>query len=126
MAAYADRYLEQTLTRRVDDADHDALRGAIASMHPQAYLQAAETTFRADLRPSLTGITAPCLVVAGELDEKTPLARSEELVAGIDGATLAVVPAAGHLSCIENPGAFTSTVRGFLHAVDADQVRGAA
>jgi 3-oxoadipate enol-lactonase len=67
-----------------------------------------------DYRADLAGITQPTLVLVGEHDHVTPLALSEELVAGIQGAQLVVIPAAGHISNLDNPTAFDAAIAAFL------------
>lgn len=114
MPTYARHYLEQTLTQSIDQADHDALFTAISTMTPDAYLAAAETTFRADLVPMLAQVSCPALVITGELDAKVPEARTAELLSGLADARLEIIPAAGHLSCVENPGDFSAALTRFL------------
>ena len=69
----------------------------------------------ADLRRTIALIGAPTLVIAGRDDQVTTLAHSEEIAAKVPGARLHVLPAV-HLSNIEQPQAFVSTVVDFLRA----------
>jgi proline iminopeptidase len=69
---------------------------------------------RYDLRPHLKDISVPTLVIVGGYDWVCPPAGSRILAAGIPGALLAEVPAAGHFSFSEEPRAFCGTVRDFL------------
>lgn len=55
-----------------------------------------------DVYDRLGSITAPTVVVCGAEDNLTPLPMAEELAATIPGATLEMVPDAGHFSNIEN------------------------
>jgi pimeloyl-ACP methyl ester carboxylesterase len=68
--------------------------------------------------PKLPGrlrrISAPTLVVAGAADRFTPRAHPEAYAAGIAGARLAVIEAAGHMVPMERPAEFTAVVREFL------------
>jgi pimeloyl-ACP methyl ester carboxylesterase len=50
----------------------------------------------------------------GDEDVVTPRPLSEALHAGIAGSTLASVPLAGHLSSLEQPGAFNDALARFL------------
>jgi 3-oxoadipate enol-lactonase len=113
---YADIYLSQTLTRDLSADDYNTLRDAIAGMHPDAYRASADITFHGDVTPQLTGITCPTLVLTGANDVKTPLSAAEVIADGITGARLSLIEDAGHLSCIENPLAFTREVAGFIEA----------
>lgn len=69
---------------------------------------------RADSRPSLAAIRCPTLVVVGDDDRITPLALAQELVHGIAGARLVVVPDSGHLSCIEQPATVSDALVSWL------------
>ena len=69
---------------------------------------------RADSTPTLREIRVPTLVVCGDEDVLTPLSESEGLVRGIAGSRLEVVPAAGHLSSVENPERFNEVLGKFF------------
>jgi pimeloyl-ACP methyl ester carboxylesterase len=45
----------------------------------------------------------PALVIVGEEDSITPVAAASELAGAMDGATLVVLPGAGHLTPLEDP-----------------------
>jgi pimeloyl-ACP methyl ester carboxylesterase len=69
---------------------------------------------RPDSTPLLASIHVPTLVVIGEEDAIIPVPAAETLHARIAGAELARIPAAGHLTCIENPDQFNRAVARFL------------
>lgn len=69
---------------------------------------------RPDSRPDLAAIGCPTLVVCGRQDTLTPLEWSEEIAAGIPGATLVAVEDCGHLSTMERPEATTALLRYWL------------
>ena len=73
---------------------------------------------RPDFIPELPAITAPTLVLVGAEDVSTPVARAEELATGIPGATLQVIPGAGHLSTIEAPEETSAHILAHLQAAD--------
>lgn len=58
---------------------------------------------RIDSRPLLPRVQCPTLVVCGEADLLTPPEHSQELVEGIAGARLEIVPGAGHMLTMEQP-----------------------
>jgi pimeloyl-ACP methyl ester carboxylesterase len=71
---------------------------------PEAFIrQQTALKTRPDSRPGFSAIRCPTLVLVGDADERTPPALSEEIVAGIQGARLVVVPECGHLSTLERP-----------------------
>lgn len=69
---------------------------------------------RPDSRPTLPTIAAPTLVLVGEHDALTPPADATALAAAIPTARLVVIPAAGHMSPLENPRAVNAALRVFL------------
>jgi 3-oxoadipate enol-lactonase len=76
-----------------------------------AAVGAMETTDR------LSRIGVPTLVIAGDLDQGTPVSMAQSLVDNIPGARLTVLKDASHLSAAEQPQAFIDAVRGFVDAL---------
>jgi pimeloyl-ACP methyl ester carboxylesterase len=70
------------------------------------------------VRPDSAGVLAatdvPALVIVGEEDRLTPVADAEAMVHVLPRARLVRLPAAGHLSAIEDPEAFNAAVREFV------------
>jgi pimeloyl-ACP methyl ester carboxylesterase len=56
---------------------------------------------RRDWRASLPQIRCPTVVIVGDSDEITPPKLAEEIVSGITGARLVLVPDCGHLTTFE-------------------------
>jgi pimeloyl-ACP methyl ester carboxylesterase len=73
---------------------------------------------RADSTGDLAGIDVPVLIAVGASDAITPPHESEAMLAAIPGARLALIPRAGHLSNLEEPGAFNGALREFLNEID--------
>ena len=100
----------------------EAVAAAVASML-RVPLDGLRQTIAAlpghDVRARLGEITAPTLVVVGELDEETPPAYSEAIAAGIPGARLEVIAGAGHYTSFEAPDAFNALLRDHLDMVEA-------
>jgi pimeloyl-ACP methyl ester carboxylesterase len=69
-----------------------------------------------DLRPELALITAPTLVVTGELDFITGPVCADEIADGIAGSEKVILPGAGHFIFVESPELFRSAALGFLGA----------
>jgi pimeloyl-ACP methyl ester carboxylesterase len=94
------------------------LREAILATSPQGIVDAlAGLAARADSSPFLKDIAVPTLVVCGEEDTITPVAESEALQKGIPGSRLVVIPKAGHLSNLEQPGPFNEALLAFLKTI---------
>lgn len=72
---------------------------------------------RPDSTALLGGIHVPVLVVVGEEDELTPPAESELMAGRLEDARLVRVPAAGHLSLVEQPAPFNAAAAAFLSGI---------
>jgi pimeloyl-ACP methyl ester carboxylesterase len=81
------------------------------------YAHAAAAMAATDHRDALGAVTAPALVLVGEHDQVTPPALSRSLAAALPNATYEEVPAAGHVSNVENPTEFNRSVRVFLDTI---------
>jgi pimeloyl-ACP methyl ester carboxylesterase len=98
-----------------DRRDDPALRAIITTMADEvgaeAFIRQENAIIgRADSRPTLGAIDCPTLVLVGDADRATPPDRSQEIAAGIRGATLVVVPGSGHMTTIERPEAVTAAM----------------
>jgi pimeloyl-ACP methyl ester carboxylesterase len=71
---------------------------------------------RADSLDLLGAIDCPTLVLCGRQDALTPLARHEEIAAGIKGAQIEVIENCGHLSTLEKPAEVNAALRRWLAA----------
>lgn len=76
--------------------------------------QARGIGLRADSTPLLPQIACPALALVGDQDVLTPVADARTLFERIPDAQLAILQDAGHLSNLEQPGAFTERVAAFL------------
>ncbi len=91
------------------------LREMIVAAPPRGIANAlAGLAARADSCATLREIRVPTLVLCGAEDTLTPVAEAQRLQAGIAGSILEVIPAAGHLSNVESPGAFNAALGRFL------------
>ncbi|QKG71160.1 alpha/beta fold hydrolase [Erythrobacter mangrovi] len=69
---------------------------------------------RDDMTPLLPSILAPALVVAGELDESSPIAWLEEMSHDFPNSRFHVLEGTGHLSIMERPDVVTALLRGWF------------
>jgi pimeloyl-ACP methyl ester carboxylesterase len=69
---------------------------------------------RPDSTPLLTDLRLPTLVMVGEEDLLTPPLVAKAMHQSIGGSELIVIPAAGHLSNLEQPEAFNAALARFL------------
>lgn len=104
---------------------HDAFRAAqpatvarfrrrVAATGAAGYAACCAAVATVDTTERLRQLAVPALVIAGELDAGTPLAMSETIALRIPGARLKVIPAASHLSAVEQPDQFRRIVRQFM------------
>ena len=91
------------------------LRARLEAIDAEAYAESCLAVSQIDFRKSNTRVACPALVIAGSLDEATPLAMSEAIQGGIQGAKLAQI-AAAHLSAVEQPEAFAHLLVDFFDA----------
>ncbi len=71
---------------------------------------------RPDSLDALVHIAIPTLVVVGDADALTPPSDSRAMVEAIAGARLVTVPAAGHMTPMERPGAVAAALGDFFAA----------
>jgi 3-oxoadipate enol-lactonase len=94
-------------------ADH--VRTLIVSNPPEAIAGALTAIMtRADSTPLLQKIDCPVLVIVGTEDVVTPPALSEQMHEALHKSDLVTIPAAGHLSNIEQPDLFNAALSRFL------------
>ena len=100
---------------RKDSPHWDPLLKMIRGQAAEAVAQGSVAmAHRPDSRPDLPTIDVPTAVVVGEEDTITPLEMSQTMSDAIAGATLSIIPSAGHLANIEAPAAFGTALRAWL------------
>lgn len=83
----------------------DAFLGAVATMW---------STSKPGGLEALPTITVPTLVVHSQHDEAILKSHSEEIAAGIPGASLLVLPDVSHFAIMQNPAAYSAAIRAFV------------
>jgi 3-oxoadipate enol-lactonase len=86
----------------------------LMAIEPAGYIAACVALRAADLRPLISGIRLPTLILGGELDESTPPAQARELHAAIAGSQLVIFPATAHLSNVERSTEFNTCLLEFF------------
>lgn len=76
---------------------------------------------RKDYTDLLPTITLPALAIGAEDDRAAPPEKARELVAAIPGCRLCIIPRAGHMANLENPGAFNDCLLEFLRSLPGNQ-----
>jgi 3-oxoadipate enol-lactonase len=101
------------------DADGELLERFIAKkvadvQDPAGYQAQIDAVLAHDTFERLPEIAAPTLVITGDDDRVIPAASSDVLVERIPGAQLCVIPGAGHLFFLEQPGETLGALEAFL------------
>jgi 3-oxoadipate enol-lactonase len=94
----------------------DRVADWVAAVPVKAYLETMKSVLTGDFTATLSAVTMPALVLAGENDTVAPPALAEALARAIPGARLEIIPEAVHLANLDNPGAFNTTLAAFLDA----------
>lgn len=94
------RWFTPAFAQAQPDIVADLVKG-LAAVPAEGYAGCCEAIAAMDLRPVLSRIGAPTLVIAGADDPATPVTHSETIVAGVPGARLAVVEPGAHLASVE-------------------------
>jgi pimeloyl-ACP methyl ester carboxylesterase len=93
----------------------------MAAVPPDTYRAALQALVRFDQRAALPTIDVPTLCLAAEHDRTAPPEVLRRMAEKIPGAQFAVLPAAGHLLCFEQPQSFNTAIHSFLsHAFTSD------
>jgi pimeloyl-ACP methyl ester carboxylesterase len=87
-------------------AQHSAPQGLAAALRGMA--------LRPDVTPQLPGLRVPTLVLAGEHDAISPPDEMRGFAQQIPHAQFVLIPAAGHMSPVENPAAVNQALADFL------------
>src|SRR5262249_10292844 len=114
MEEFGTQYAAETLSPSTSLDLQDELAGVIAKVNPKVYIQLMRSAVLGDFTALSAAVKAPTLVLIGEEDQIAPRSESDFLVEKIPNAMLAVVPAAGHLSSLDNPTAFNEAIGRFL------------
>jgi len=89
-------------------------RARLVATDAAGYVACCHAIAGVDTTSRLRQVQMPALVIAGELDQGTPLAMAETLAAALPRARLKVLRDASHLSVVEQPVAFAAAVESFL------------
>jgi 3-oxoadipate enol-lactonase len=114
MAAYGRQYAVDTLVEDSAPAVFDQLAASIEAMGAEAYVEAANAVFTADVVALMQAIRVPTKVVVGDRDQRTPPHLSQAIAALIPGATCETIAGARHLANLDRPDGFHAAVDPFL------------
>jgi 3-oxoadipate enol-lactonase len=90
-------------------------REAFLQTDPEVLQAACAALAELDLRPELSKVKIPVLVLVGEHDEATPPPMSHELAALLPNARLKVLAGCAHVPQLQAPQAFLDAIADFLN-----------
>ena len=93
-------------------------RSLFLNNNPEGYALCCEAIRDMDLRPGLSSISTPTLVIAGAEDPVTPVSMANDLADAIPGARSAVIAQASHLLAIEQPENTAALITNFLGSLE--------
>lgn len=117
MAAVVDTAVRRMFTAAFIAAHPDTVEArarVLRQARPEYFATACRALAALDLRPVLSKIANPTLVIVGALDATTPPPLARELAAGIGGAALIEIPDCAHTPPIEKPDEFVRVIAPFL------------
>lgn len=117
IVALADGILERWFAREFfDHTDFPMWRNMLVRQSDEGYARVSTAIRDTDLVDSTARLRLATLAVVGDRDGATPPDLVRETAALIPGAEFHIIRGAGHLPCVEKPGAFTERLRQFLSA----------
>jgi pimeloyl-ACP methyl ester carboxylesterase len=84
-----------------------------SAVRPESLSAQLSVMAHADQRDLLPRIAVPSLLIWGDSDARSPLSVARQFQEAIPNAELVVIPGAGHVSNLEQPGLFNDAVRRF-------------
>lgn len=121
LADIADEVIASIAAPGFHGIERERTAAAMARIPAAGFRAACQLLTSHDMAHRLHEITAPTLVIVGELDEETPPAYAAVIAKAIPNSQLEVVPGAGHLSPTEAPDIFNQIVGQFLGSLPATQ-----
>jgi pimeloyl-ACP methyl ester carboxylesterase len=112
------RFVPGALSDKAPPEVRDQFAAIVREFHPVGFRLMSLSSAEMDTRDLLPTIRAPTLVVWGQDDRRSPLDIANQLYSAIPHAELAIIPHAGHLSNIEEPGTFNRHVLRFCVKLD--------
>lgn len=100
--------------RKSSRASWQQLVDSMAALHKESYIKSVRANTMRFNYPDPKKISVPTLLVFGDDDRLTTPDIGRQMERDIKGSRLVIIPAAGHLSNIEQPDAFNKAVLEFV------------
>lgn len=121
MAAIADTVLQRWFAaefRANRPADFAGYRNMMIRTPVEGYVGTCAALRDADLTDAASKLALPALCLVGAEDESTPPDLVRSLAALLPGSGFAMIPAAGHLPCVEQPDIMARLISAFAKEAD--------
>ena len=92
----------------------DQLTASFCAIDPDIARHFAHVTFLSDNRADLPLVTVPTLVLQCSADAIAPVEVGRYMHAAIEGSTLSVLEATGHVPILSAPDEVVAQIRGYL------------
>lgn len=115
-AEVADDWLADLMTKDASPELVNELREILTDFHPAGMRAMAYAFAKADLRPILSKVRAPTLLIYGGADRRSPLGIARTMNESIPDSRLVVIPGVGHQVNMEASARFNEEVFDFVRA----------
>ncbi len=96
------------------EAARATLVASLSGLRRESYIKTIRALLAQKAPAPLATIAVPTLLIVGELDGLSPPSVSARMADEIPGSQLVVIPGAGHMSSMEEPDLFNTSVTEFL------------
>lgn len=117
MAPLAQPTMERWFTANYRENNPDAvnfIHKQFLATKPEGYTACCQAIMELNYLDQLSKIELPTLVMVGDSDNATPVSASRAIHENIKGSQLEIIPAAAHLSNMEQPDIFNALLTNFL------------
>lgn len=114
------KYLPGMFSEDVPEEVREEAASVMSEFHPAGFRLMARAAADTDTRDLLPTIDVATLLIWGEADARSPITVAHQFHDAIPGSRLVIIPGAGHVSNMEQPGLFNAEVRSFCLGVSND------
>ncbi|MEO7667317.1 MAG: alpha/beta hydrolase [Dehalococcoidia bacterium] len=114
---FVPKWIPGLLTDLASESLRREVTEIMSDFHPVGYRVMARALADVDTRDLLPEIRVPTLLIWGEDDRRAPVSVGKEMCDSIPGASIVVIPNAGHLSNVEQADQFNAAVREFCQSI---------
>lgn len=116
MEEFGKRYAETTLMPGTQQEIKENLALELAMVDKESYLKAMAAIYTVSNQEVFSQIGCPSLVLVGQRDERTPPHMADAVADAIHTPFVRIVPRAGHLAVLDQPGRVADYVAAFCKA----------